>query len=172
MARGALEAGASARPTKPIAAIRHMLCNLPMLPPLFHQATAEYGMKWGTRGHRMISCFRRERGDGAIANATEQRQSVMAGTALRGLEGQLPHAAIVDADRRQDPPRADALAQSFLARCALRWAEGPDHVVHSLRRPQLPARFRFFGSRVARIDLRWGTKRSSARPAVRSGILY
>jgi hypothetical protein len=33
MARGAPKAGVSAKPTKPMAAIEHKLCNLPMLPP-------------------------------------------------------------------------------------------------------------------------------------------
>ena len=44
----------------------------------------------------------------------------LARTALCGVEGHLRDAATVDADRRQDPARAHALAQPFLARDAVR----------------------------------------------------
>jgi hypothetical protein len=44
MARGAPEAGASARPRTPTAAIKPMLCNLPML-PLFPINNGDYRMK-------------------------------------------------------------------------------------------------------------------------------
>ena len=55
----------------------------------------------------------------------------MAGTTAIGLEGHLCHAASVDADRRQDPTRADALAQSFMARGALCLGARADHVGRS-----------------------------------------
>src|SRR5262245_9888730 len=52
----------------------------------------------------------------------------MAGTTAIGLEGHLWHAASVDTDRRQDPTRADALAQSFMACGALCLVARADHV--------------------------------------------
>src|SRR5262245_5252263 len=93
------------------------------------------------KDRRVISFSGAARGDGVISNALERTQSIMAGTALRGLEGHLRHAAVMDANRRQDPPRANALAQSFLARRSLCLATRPDYVVHPLRRTDLPARF-------------------------------
>ena len=64
------------------------------------------------------------------------RPRALARTALRRVEGHARHAATVDANRRQDPPGADALAQSFLARRALRHGARADHVADPGRRAQ------------------------------------
>ena len=55
--------------------------------------------------------------------------------------------APVDADRRQDPARADAVAQSFLACPAVRHRARADHVADSVRRANLRDRVRFHRSR-------------------------
>ena len=55
----------------------------------------------------------------------------MARVAVRGLERHLCHAAFVDADRRKNQARADAVAQPFLARHALRVVPRANHVVYS-----------------------------------------
>jgi hypothetical protein len=68
-----------------------------------------------------------------------RRQPVMAGSALRGLERYLCRITIVDADCWQDAARADALAQSLMARHPLRIAAWPDHIVHTVRGPDDPA---------------------------------
>src|SRR5216683_3069782 len=49
------------------------------------------------------------------------------------MAGYARHPAAMDANRRQDPPDADALAESQLARAALRQLQGTHHVAHSAR---------------------------------------
>ena len=51
------------------------------------------------------------------------------------------HAAFVDASCRQGPARADAVAQSLMARRALRHRARADHVADAVARRQLSGRF-------------------------------
>src|SRR4026209_1447062 len=72
-------------------------------------------------------------------NSNKSCEFCVAQFALCGLERHLRNLASLDPDRWQYPARADAMAQSFLARCSLCLAPGLDHIVHPLSRPQLRA---------------------------------
>ena len=72
----------------------------------------------------------------------------MARASRRGLEGHARHAASVDAACRQNTPRADAVAQSFVARHAVRDRARPDDLAYPSRGRPVPDRFRPRRSRV------------------------
>ena len=111
-------------------------------------------------------CWTRSGGGGCRDGQHDISRRDMAGTTSIGLEGHLCHAASVDADRRQDPTRADALAQSLMARGALCLGARADHLGDPLRRSQLSARLRFPRSRAAGIGQRLRSRGDRALPAL------
>src|SRR5207237_2148301 len=74
---------------------------------------------------------------------------------LHRLERDLRHASYVDADRRQNPTRADAVDQSFLARHTLSDFARPWHVVNPSRDRYVRDLFRFYRSQSAHSEKRW-----------------
>src|SRR5690349_6948883 len=71
----------------------------------------------------------------------------LARTPIRALEGHLRYVASLDAGGREDPPRAIALAQSFLARPALCDRARADDLVHPVSRARVRHRLRLRRSR-------------------------
>ena len=81
------------------------------------------------------------------------------------------HAASVDAGGRQDPPRAHALAQSFLARRALCHRARADHLADPGRRAHVPDRFRLHRPRAVGANERRPFPPAHARADGGGGIL-
>src|SRR5215472_13478114 len=72
----------------------------------------------------------------------------MAGSSLSAVEGHVCHAAYVDADRRQDSPRADAADQSLVERAAIRQRTRPHELSDPLPRSPVRTAFRLPGSSI------------------------
>src|SRR3984957_3255969 len=85
------------------------------------------------------SCLNSAEGD----KHGQSHEFAMAGVGVRRIAGNARHAASVDADHRQDPADADTLAESQLARAALRHLERADHIAYSLWIPLLRHSIRF-----------------------------
>src|SRR5437667_387225 len=96
----------------------------------------------------------------------------LARVALCGLERHARHAASVDADRRQDTADADAVAEPFLARGAVRDRAWPDDLAHALSRTRVPDRFRLHRSRAVGADERWRFAPTPARADAGRPIPY
>ena len=71
----------------------------------------------------------------------------MARVAICGVERHMRYAAFVDADRRQNTARADALAEPLMARGVVRYSSWPDDLSNSLSRTRISDRLRFCRSR-------------------------
>src|SRR5438874_1103690 len=106
-------------------------------------STSATGPAAGTFPASSASCAARDfRTAGAGHDDVVERRGTMAGAALRSLEGHARYPASVDADRRQDPADADALAQPFLARGAVCDGARPHDLGDSLSRARVPDRLR------------------------------
>ena len=93
--------------------------------------------------------------------------AALAGIAARGVARHLCDAASVDPDRRQDPARALALAQPFLACRALRHRARPDDLADPGRHAHFQIDFDFIDHDL-RISTSDGAKRQFALPGNRS----
>src|SRR5918996_1265642 len=95
----------------------------------------------------------------------------MARASLYGLEGYLRHAASLDADCRQDPARADAVAQSFVACRTLCHASRTDHVGDPVWGAKLQARIRLLAACAPPRYGRWIAQRNPSFSTDRRRVL-
>src|ERR1019366_2227487 len=99
------------------------------------------------------------------------QRATLARAALCGLEGHARHAALVDANGRQGQAGADAVAEPFLARGAVRHRARPDHLANPLWRCRAPDRFRLHRPRVVGAGERWALSPSDPFAHAGGGIL-